>query len=169
MDETIEMDKDGLFSQMGASYERVEAALAALTPEQWVTPREAGAWSPRDIVAHLTAWLERLSLEMDAITVNKSPQVSIVGLSQPDIDAFNAQSAERHRDETPQQALGSFRRMYGQLSDQVRVLTWDDLSTVGRYEWLGETPLWRLIAEDTWEHFDEHLPEIERAAGTEAR
>jgi len=58
--------------------------------------------------------------------------------------------------------------MYGRLSDQAHVLSWDDLSAVGRYEWLGETPLWRLIAEDTWEHFDEHLPEIERAGSTEA-
>lgn len=168
MSEPIEMDKDALLSQMRASYERIESALAALTPEQWVAPRETGAWSPRDIVTHLTAWLERLSLEMDAVKVNKSPQVSIIGLSQTDIDAFNEQSSERHRDETPQQALGAFRLMFGQLSDQARVLTWEDLSTVGRYEWLGETPLWRLIAEDTWEHFDEHLPEIERAAGRQS-
>lgn len=164
MSETSEMDKDTFFRQMNTIYERMEAALAALTPEQWVTPHQAGEWSPRDIVGHLTAWLERLSLEMDAVMVNKSPQVSIVDLSQPDVDAFNEQTSTRSRDVTPPQALGAFRRMYGQLSDQARVLSWDDLATVGRYEWLGEMPLWRLIAEDTWEHFDEHLPDIERAS-----
>ncbi len=75
------------------------------------------------------------------------------------------QSAAAHRDETPQQALGAFRRSYARLVDQLRLLPWDDLAAVGRFAWLGQTPLWRIVAEDTWEHFDEHLPEIEQARG----
>jgi hypothetical protein len=163
MDE--DMDKDALLSQMRASYERIEAALAALTPQQWTAAREPGAWSARDVVAHLTSWLDRLVDTADAALKGTRPELPVAGLSDAEVDAWNAKSSTLHRDDTPQQALGAFRMSYGQLVDKIHLLPWDDLATVGRFAWLGETPLWRLISEDTWEHFDEHLPEIERARG----
>lgn len=158
------MDKDSLLSQMNASYERVEAALGALMPEQWQASAQADEWTVTDSVAHMTAWLERLADAADAALRGKSPRHPVSGLSDADVDAWNAQVHEEHRDDPPEQALGAFRAAYGTLTGKLNALTWDDLATVGRYEWLGETPLWRIIAEDTWEHFDEHLPEIERAS-----
>lgn len=163
--QSAEMDKDGLLKRMNASYERVETALDALTPEQWVAPRELGAWSARDVVAHLTAWLEKLSDELDAVMAGKPPQVSIVNLSDADVDAMNAQSTASRGDDTPQQTHGAFRRAFGRATDATLLLPEDDYTAVGRYEWLGDMPLWRLVAEETWEHFDEHLPEIEQARG----
>lgn len=165
MDETVTMDKDGLLRRMKTSYERVEAVVDTLTPQQWVAPRELGAWSARDVVAHLTYWLDRLIEEVDAVGLQKPPKEPTIGLSDADVADANARAAEAHRDDTPHQALGAFRRSYAQLVDMLQPLSWDDLATVGRFEWLGQTPLWRVVAEDTWEHFDEHLPEIEWAQG----
>ncbi len=166
MDETVTMGKDGVLRRMNTSYERIEAALDALTPQQWIAPRELGAWSARDVVAHLTYWLDRLVEEVDAVGQQKPPKEPSKGMSDADVDAANAQAAAAHGDETPPQTLGAFRRSFGQLVDIVRPLSWNDLAAVGRFEWLGQTPLWRVIAEDTWEHFDEHLPEIEAARGS---
>ncbi len=158
------IDKATLLSQMRASYERVAAALAALTPEQWLASSQTGEWNVKDTVAHMTTWLERLVDAADAALQGKPPTQPVSGLSRADVDAWNAQVYAAHRGDTAQQALGAFRAAYGALAGRLHALTWDDLATVGRYDWLGETPLWRIIAEDTWEHFDEHLPEIERAA-----
>ncbi|HEY7851252.1 MAG TPA: ClbS/DfsB family four-helix bundle protein [Ktedonobacterales bacterium] len=163
MSETEAMDKEGLLRRMNASYERIASTLDTLTPQQWLAPRELGAWSARDVVAHLTYWLDRVVAEVDAVAQRKAPRQPTAGLSDAEVDAANAQAAEAHRDETPPQTLGAFRRSYAQLVDLLQPLAWDDLAAVGRFEWLGQAPLWRVVAEDTWEHFDEHLPEIEWA------
>lgn len=159
-----EMDKETLLAKMRGSYERVEEALAALTPEQWQASARTDGWTVTDSVAHMTAWLARLVDTTEAALQRKAPHNPASGLSDADVDAWNAQVQEEHRDDPPEQALGALRAAYGTLLGKVNSLTWDDLATVGRYEWLGEAPLWRIIAEDTWEHFDEHLPEIERAS-----
>ena len=159
----LSMDKEGLLRRMTTSYERVEAVLDGLTTRQWLAPRELGAWSARDVVSHLTHWLDRVVEEVDAVGREKPPKEPTIGLSPTDIEAANARWTETHHDDTPQQTLGAFRRSFAQLVDMLRPLSWEDLATVGRYEWLGATPLWRVVAEDTWEHFDEHLPEIEWA------
>lgn len=162
--EQTEMDKETLLSQMRASYERFEAALDALTPEQWFARPAPDGWALKDTLAHITAWLERLVDAVDAAQSGKAPTLPVAGLSDEDVDLWNAQTYAAHRDETPQQLRGAFRMAYGQLADKLHLLTWDDLAAVGRFAWLGETPLWRIIAEDTWEHFEEHQPEVERAA-----
>jgi hypothetical protein len=156
----VEMDKEALFGAMSAGYDRIESALAALTPAQWLA--HPGAWSVKDVVAHLTAWMTRLVDIVDAAVQDKPPAQPVVGQSDADIDAHNAEIYEEHRDDTAQQTLGAFRRSYGDLTTRLRPLPWDDLAAVGRFDWLGDTPLWRLIAGDTYEHFAEHLPEIER-------
>jgi hypothetical protein len=162
--EQTTMDKETLLSQMRASYERFETALDALTPEQWQARPAPDAWALKDTLAHITAWLERLVDAVDAALDGKEPQMPVVGLSDEDVDHLNAQTYAAHRDEAPQQLRGAFRMAYGQLADKLQMMTWDDLAAVGRFAWLGETPLWRIIAEDTWEHFEEHQPEVERAA-----
>ncbi len=159
------MDKDTLLSQMEASYARIEAALAALTPEQWLATAQANGWTVKDTVAHMTDWLERLVAAADAAMSGKPPTQPVSGLSDAEVDAWNAQVYAKHRDDTAEQTLGAFRRAYGALTSKLNALTWGDIALVGRYPWLGETPLWRIVAEDTWEHFAEHLPEIERVAG----
>jgi len=162
-----EMDKETLFGQMRASYEQVEAALAALAPERWQASARSDGWTVKDSVAHMTAWLERLVEAAEAAQGSKPPRQPVSGLSDADVDAWNAEVYAAHRDDTAEQTLGAFRAAYGALTSKLNALTWDDLAAVGRYEWLGAPPLWRIIAEDTWEHFDEHLPEIERAASNQ--
>ncbi len=170
MDETA-MDKDTLLSAMRASYERIEAALATLTPEQWQAPASGDAsgdasWTLKDTLAHLTFWLAQLDDLANAALNGSKPKQPHVELTDAEVDELNAQAYQVHRDETPQQALGAFRMSYGQLVDKTHLLTWDTLAAIGRFEWLADnTPLWRVIAEDSWEHFDEHLPVFEHAAG----
>lgn len=160
----VEMDKKLLFDQMRASYERIDAALDALTPEQWQATAQVNGWTVTDSVAHMTAWLERLADAADAAMSGKEPHQPISGLSDGDVDTWNAQVRDEHHDDPPEQALGAFRAAYGALTSKLNALSWGDLALVGRYPWLGDTPLWRVVAEDTWEHFAEHLPEIEGVA-----
>lgn len=162
-----EMDKERLLTEMNASYERFEEALADLSARQWlVASSEDGAWSPRDMVAHLTTALELLMVQIEAVAAGHAPMVNMINLSHADVEDATAEAFEARRKKTPQQTLGEFRMTYGRLRDAVEVTSWDDLSAVGRFDWLDGIPLWRLIARGTWEHFEKHLPAIEQAAAT---
>lgn len=165
MDETDEMDKERLLTRMKMGYERFEAALADLSGEQWLAVSSAdGAWSPRDLVAHLTTALELLMLQIEAVAAGHAPLINMINLSHAEVEDATVEAFEARRKNTPQQTLGELRRTYGRLRDAVEVTSWDDLAAVGRFEWLDGVPLWRLIARGTWKHFDKHLPEIERAS-----
>ena len=162
-DADVDMDKEGLYARMNTSYERIETTLADLTTKQWLTPRELGAWSARDVVAHLTTCLDQLVAEVDAAASDKAPKASIADLSAAEVETMNAESFAAHREDAPEQTLGAFRLAYGRLLDTLRPMRWADLAAVGRFAWLGDRPLWRVVAEYTWEHFDDHLPDIEWA------
>lgn len=157
------MDKTELIDRVNASYERVEAALAELTPAQWLATSEPGAWSVKDIVAHLAAWLDRLVSEVEAAQTGKPPDSALIGVVDGDRDSWNKKIFEERREESQHQALGLFRVAHGRLVDGLHVLSEDDLNEAGRFDWLGDIPLWRRVAEDSWEHFEKHLPAIEQA------
>lgn len=161
----MDMDKETLASVMEASYKRIADALDALTPEQWDTSARSDAQTVKDTVFHLAAWIDRLNELLDAIVDGKTPLKAPKDQTEADVDDRNAEIYEEHRDGTPAQALGAFRRAYGELIGKVHELKWDDLAATDRFEWLGSEPLWRYIAGDSYEHFDEHLPDIEQVAG----
>lgn len=168
-DTNAAMDKERLLTEMNASYERFETALADLSARQWLAvSSEDGAWSPRDMVAHLTIWLDQLAEEIEAVATDTPPKVSVAELGHDGLQEASADVHTARRKESPHQTLGEFRMAYGRLRDGVEVTSWDDLSAVGRFDWLGGVPLWRLIAQGTWEHFDKHLPDIERAGALSA-
>ncbi len=84
------MEKDTLLSRVSARYERIEAALAALTPQQWLAPTTPDAWSVKDMLAHITTWLDRLVEVTDAALRGAEPAHAAVGLSDAEVDAVNA-------------------------------------------------------------------------------
>jgi hypothetical protein len=76
----------------------LEKTLSILNAEDMIRPGVAGAWSVKDILAHLTAW-ERLFLDWYSSGLQGStPNITPVGMSQKSMDALNQQIYEQNRD-----------------------------------------------------------------------
>jgi Mycothiol maleylpyruvate isomerase N-terminal domain len=142
--------KTELAEQEGTRWAEFEAALQAIPRERWDEPGAVPGWTLKAVVRHVAGWLEDLVAhlaEMRAGTFvdpNESTDV---------IDARNSGFAEQSVTMSPDEVWD------GLLSARAAALAgWDQLAAIddAAVEWfVGETT----------EHYEEHLPDVRRAAG----
>jgi DinB family protein len=89
------MTRDQLLARLDAAWKDFEASYAGLSARQLLIPNVTGAWSVRDIIAHVTWWeeeaLEHLPLIRDG---GRPPRYSV---KYGGINAFNALMTDRRR------------------------------------------------------------------------
>jgi hypothetical protein len=112
---------------------------------------EAG-WTVRGMLAHICAWHDASAYRLHRFAATGQPQPKV----EPDDDTFNArvasESADRSDDEILDALHGSFRR----LRDAIATLPPGSLQVDGGW---AEA----VIAGNTYEHYEEHLAELEVA------
>ncbi len=126
-----------------------------------------GDWSVRDVLQHISLWeaeLVRLLLH-----IQRGRRPSGERFSGPiDVEALNARWHEETRHRPLDSVLDDFHGVRRQTLRWLDDLSDDDLTRVRPEKWLGGRPLWRWIAEETYEHDQEHAGQI-RAWRTAAR
>ena len=93
-------------------------------------PPEPGAWSTRDLLAHVAAWIDEAN--------DRIPRL-IAGASSTgyDVDAFNAAAVARAANWSWEQALGAFRRAADRFEAIIAETEPDDiLASEDALEWL---------------------------------
>ena len=132
------------------------ALLAEIGEERMGQPGAMGAWTFKDLVAHLTAWrgrtLARIEAGPDAEPAPPWPQ------HLTEDDQINAWVYERNRDRPLQQVLAEADRSFERLARAIAMLSDEDLTTPGRFAWMDGKA---LIDGAFFGHFhDEHEPAI---------
>ncbi|MER5551311.1 sterol carrier family protein [Streptomyces sp. NPDC002793] len=106
-----------------AQFDRVREGVAALTEDQLAAPSGLGEWTVRDLVAHMTSALERVSRAMEQPAPSGGPKPEIALLewpfstagsargiaddarelaeAHPDLDALYAETAARFAESVP--------------------------------------------------------------------
>lgn len=118
-------------------------------------PGLAGEWSLKDIIAHVT-WGER---EMVGVLEARA----LVGsdLWNVSTDERNAAVYEQNRDRPLGDVLAEAQEIHAQLFTALEMLTDEDLNDPQRFQdmpadWIP----WKLIAGNSYGHYDEHSPSI---------
>jgi hypothetical protein len=89
------MTRDKLLARIDEAWKDFEASYAGLSEAQLLTPNVTGAWSVRDIIAHVTWWEEEALEHLPLIRVGgRPPRFSV---KYGGINAFNALMTERRR------------------------------------------------------------------------
>ena len=154
------MTKDELLAELRASRNQLEAALEGLEPEDFVVAGVMDSWTLKDLLAHLNRWEgECVTMLFDLLQGRKPSRASVQGMDW--VDQLNATWHEQDSLRALPLVLGDFRGLRKQTLRRVEQFSQDDLTEVGRYQHLGEDPLWRWIAVDTYEHEQEHLAAIQ--------
>lgn len=158
--------KEELIERIHSSYAALDAAVSRLSQEQLARPID-GAWSAKDMLAHLAAWQQILL----GFHIGKQPfeQVARLGgityASLP-IDQLNEALYQRDRAIAPAEALAAFRASHQatlaalERIDEAELLS--DYSPPGRGP-DATYPLINWVVGDTYDHYDEHHATIERA------
>ncbi|HEX8218921.1 MAG TPA: DinB family protein [Chloroflexia bacterium] len=157
-----QIDKATLLNNVRSGRARLDALLAALTDEQLARPGAEGDWSVKDVIAHI-AWHEREIVRMlRARSLEDGVASELWGLPTHE---RNRAIYEGNRDRPLQDVLAESRQVYAELGELLAGLSEADLTDPGRYKDMpAEWQPWKLIAENTYEHYHDHAETIGAAS-----
>ena len=139
-----------LLQRLDKAWVAFNESYAGLTDTQLLEPDVTGAWSVRDILAHVTTWeeeaLEHLPLILKGVT---PPRYSV---RYGGIDAFNARMTEQKR----ALSLSEVRAQLAVTHDRLVAVVQDAPDAHGT----GETRLRRRLRLDAYGHYPLHAAAI---------
>jgi len=156
------MNKSELLSLITTGFAELDGVLAPLAETQLNGAGVNGDWSIKDTVAHIVAWQQSALGRMRSAAQHETPDAhTLQDESDNDgIDARNARFYEEHRERPSTDILADFRASYNGIIALIPTMDDADLFEEQRFAWMKGNALWKLIAGDTYEHYDEHLPSI---------
>jgi uncharacterized protein (TIGR03083 family) len=141
---------DRMLAQLDTAWRDFQDAYAGLTDEELLIPGVTGAWSVRDLIAHVTWWDEEAITHLPlALTGQPLPRYSQV---YGGIDAFNALMTEQKRGLSLAEVRAEFIATHERLIDYIRSLSPEEIVTAPRFR--------RRLKLDTSGHYPIHAADI---------
>jgi hypothetical protein len=155
--------KTALLKAIQREWEALLSVVERLSPAQMTTP-DAGGWSPKDNLAHLTEWMKVLL----GYHIDKRPAAEVLGVPEEivkawDFTVINPFLFERNKNRSTADVLAEFKKAYAALTARLESMSIDELMQPRRVEDPQKRPLVLWILGDTTEHFAEHRATIEKA------
>ncbi len=153
------MKKRELIERLQVSREEMERLLRGINEEQMMEPGVMDSWSIKDILAHLCRWEgEMVTMLFQLKQGRKLSRTRIKNME--DVDRVNAEWHREDKDRAPDLVLSDFRGLREQTLRRVEEFSQAELNDPTLHPALRDTPLYRWIAVDTYEHEAEHAEQI---------
>jgi hypothetical protein len=144
------MNRPQLLKRLDAAWQAFTASHAGLSESELLEPGVTGAWSVRDILAHVTTWEEEALQYLPLILEGgKPPRYSV---TYGGIDAFNARMTEQKR------GLSLAEVLRQQAATHQRII--DLIERVPEEQITSETRFRRRLRLDTYHHYPQHAEAI---------
>ncbi len=156
-------NKRELMSAIKREWKLLMDVMEKLTDEQMTTP-DAGGWSPKDNLAHLSEWMNVLM----GVHLGGLPSYEVLGIPEDatkdwDMEVINPILLERNRNRSRQDVLVELNQVYEKLVAKLESMTFEDMLKPRHADDPEKRPLLLWILGDTTEHFSEHRETIEKA------
>ena len=148
------MTKDELLDALEDSREAFLDALDTIPQDYWEKPGVMGDWSIKDILYHLTMWEAELVKLLWQISQGQSPSTALI--SNISDDERNAQWQAQGQSRSVEQVLADFQGVRRQTTRRLMEIPDKLLDNPKQFDWLKGTPLWKWVAESSFEHESEH-------------
>jgi len=125
-------------------------SYAGLSDVQLMEPGVTGAWSIRDILAHVTTWEEEALKHLPLILKSHTPPRYSVQYG--GIDAFNARMTEQKRSLSLSEVRAQLAATHGRLVDFIQ--------SAPEHQLIGETRFRHRLRLDTYSHYPLHAEAI---------
>jgi hypothetical protein len=143
-------------------HEALQVVMRPLAETQLIQSGVEGELSVKDILAHITAWEQRMVQWVDESLQGKTPERPAPGKTWDDVDELNKQVYLANKDRPLVEVQADFAASYQQSIKAVAALSQADLFDPHRFAWRKGDPLWQMIAANTWLHYREHRLSISR-------
>ena len=146
------MTRSGLLERLDARWQDLLASYDGLSDGEMTAPGVTGAWSVKDIVAHVTVWEEEALTHLPVVLAGKRPPRYSV--AHGGINAFNALMTQRNRDVPLREVL--------RRRDETHRRLVAFIEAVPESECRGDTRFRRRLRLDTYGHYAVHTRAIRR-------
>jgi DinB superfamily len=142
--------KEQLLTRLARAWEAFKDSYAGLSDAELLEPGVTGAWSIKDLIAHVTWWEEEALKHLPLILAGgKPPRYSV---TYGGIDAFNALMTEQRKHLSLAEVLRQQEHVHRRLVDFLDGAPADELA--------GETRFRRRLRLDTYGHYPKHARAI---------
>ena len=150
------MDKATFLESVRSERARWEATLVEVGEGRMEEPGAEGDWSVKDVIAHIS-WHEREMVEM---LRQRSLEVGS-NLWMLPLRKRNAAIFEQNRLRSLGDVLSESQEIFPQLMREAETLSEEDLNNPGRFVKMpGNWVPWKIIAENSYEHYLDHMKSI---------
>lgn len=153
------MTRDACLTRLSDAKQRLDELLAGLASWEAADP---DGWTPKDHLAHISAWHRRLLTWMAEDAAGRAPERPEPGYVMDQVDELNERDWRASRDTPLDDVQREFEQSSADVVDLVRSLSDADLTDANRYSWLPDWPLWHVVASNSFDHYDEHVEMLER-------
>jgi hypothetical protein len=161
----VGMNKSEILTILKADRAKFDRLLAEVGTDRLDLAGVSGFYSTKDILAHLEAYDRALVVWLKESKAGRAYVDKV--LDQPDLNARNAVVYEANKKRSGTDVVTTFRRTLNELEACVRLLTDDELTNAELTAWFvvprwqRKQELWKCIANDSYEHHQQHLSDIE--------
>lgn len=153
------MNKNELLEALEDGHNELVEMLDDLPDAVLVEPGVAGSWSIKDILAHLSMWEGQLiTLLFHASRGTEKPGTAHFG--KESVDELNQRWLAASQERSLEMVWQDWLSVRKQTLRRVAEFSEKDLNDPHKFTWLKGEPLWQWIANDTFEHEDEHASAI---------
>ena len=123
----IPQSKNELMSAIRREWAMLMEVAAGLTEKQMLSA-DAGGWSPKDNLAHLSEWMKILM----GHHMDRRPAHEVMDLPEEitrgwDMEVINPELFERNKDRTTDEVLSELRTVYDLLMAKLETMSFEDL------------------------------------------
>ena len=144
------MDRRQLLKRVNKAWEAFNASYAGLSDVQLMEAGVTGAWSVRDILAHVTTWEEEALTHLPLILKGGTPPRYSVRYG--GLDAFNARMTEQKRSLSLSEVREQLAATHGRLVELIQ--------SAPEHQLIGDTRFRRRLRLDTYGHYPIHAEAI---------
>ncbi|UHA71851.1 ClbS/DfsB family four-helix bundle protein [Paenibacillus sp. 481] len=164
--EQVRMSQQQLLQLIAVQYDKLTNLLQELSLEQAIQPGVQGPWSVKDILAHLTAWNERLLRWVEECEQGLVPITPEPGYSWAQIHELNEQAYLQQKETPFPTVIQHFNTVHEQVVS--RIATWSDeqLNDAHAYSFSDQQPLWTVVGFNSFDHYRAHLAAIYKGLAT---
>jgi len=152
--------KTELLRAIRAERKKLEAALIGVSDADMVRSPRLGAWSIKDILAHVSAWDDTFVGWYEAGL--KGGKVDKPNFSQAGVlSEVNRGIYETNKNRSLEDVLSGFKSSYERILKVVTSIPEEDIFARGKFAWTGTGKLVTYITSNTTLHYPGHLTMIE--------
>jgi hypothetical protein len=154
------MNKQELIAALKKSRQEFIKSIENIPEEDIQKPGVVGEWSIKDLLAHLNLWEAELIKLLWQVQQETKPTTA--HFENKNVDTLNQVWYQENQERPLEMIMSDFRGIRSQTIRRVEAFHEMDLTNPKRYPWLKNQPLWKWIADDSFDHEAEHLEQIKK-------